>query len=288
MDFLGTQWTAELYGCDAATLDDVGRISSLMLGAAEVAQATIVDSRFHHFSPYGVSGVVVIAESHLAIHTWPEHGYAALDVFSCGATLLADAAFRFLADRLGATHVDAVRQRRGAPHRISALSRPAAPPDRADRLAHDPQPIEVADQVYRIEGATDPAWLEALDGADADAAYDALLDRLVPVVERLWPWWRFERAQAPIVHRDRPGASARQGRGAGDVTVRVALPGGYSGGGTRFDRWGLTVGADGSESPGSILLFPSGLAHAHTDLPVTAGLRTTLCAGLVGATRGAP
>jgi S-adenosylmethionine decarboxylase proenzyme len=122
LDFLGTQWTAELYGCDAAMLDDVDDIRALMLAAADVAHATIVGSQFHRFSPYGVSGVVVIAESHLAIHTWPEHGYAALDVFSCGLTLHADAAFRFLADKLGATHVDSVCRRRGAPDRIAALS----------------------------------------------------------------------------------------------------------------------------------------------------------------------
>ena len=122
MDYLGTQWTAELYGCDHAMLDDVEGIRELMLAAATVANATIVGSQFHRFSPYGVSGVVVIAESHIAIHTWPEHGYAALDVFSCGLTLHTDAAFRFLADKLGASHVDAVCQRRGAPDRIAAMS----------------------------------------------------------------------------------------------------------------------------------------------------------------------
>lgn len=287
MDFLGTQWTAELYGCDAATLDDVDRITALMLGAAEVARATIVDSRFHRFAPHGVSGVVVIAESHLAIHTWPEHGYAALDVFSCGATLLADAAFRYLADRLGAAHIDAVRQRRGAPHRIHALSRPDAPPDRAERL-NEPRPLEVADQVYRLDGVVDPARGDALEEGDVAVAWESVLDRVVPVVERLWPWWRFERSDRPVVHRDRPGASPRAGRGAGDLTVRVALGDGFEGGGTRFDRWGLTVGADGSVPPGSALVFPSGLAHAHTDLPVTSGLRATMCGALVGATRGAP
>lgn len=53
--------------------------------AAEAMGATIVTSTFHHFSPLGISGVVVIMESHLTIHTWPEYGYAAIDIFTCGA-----------------------------------------------------------------------------------------------------------------------------------------------------------------------------------------------------------
>ena len=55
-----------------------------MLQAAEAAGATIVQSVFHRFSPHGVTGVVVVAESHLSIHTWPEYGYAAVDFFTCG------------------------------------------------------------------------------------------------------------------------------------------------------------------------------------------------------------
>ena len=58
-----------------------------MKEAARVSGATIVESVFHRFQPHGVSGVVVIAESHLAIHTWPEHGYAAVDFFTCGADI---------------------------------------------------------------------------------------------------------------------------------------------------------------------------------------------------------
>lgn len=134
---LGTQWTADLYGCDPALLDDVDGVAALVLAAAAVAQATIVSSRFHHFSPHGVSGVVVIAESHFAIHTWPEHGYAALDVFSCGETLLADAAFRFLAARLGATHTDSHCQRRGAHDRIAACRRAVLRPGEPSAMAEE-------------------------------------------------------------------------------------------------------------------------------------------------------
>ncbi len=67
-----------------------------MRQAAEEAGATIVDSSFHRFLPHGISGVVVIAESHLAIHTWPEYGYAAIDLFTCGDEVNPWKAFEFL------------------------------------------------------------------------------------------------------------------------------------------------------------------------------------------------
>jgi len=81
---LGLHLLAEFTGCDAEALSDLGRVTAAMLQAAEASGATIVTHSFHHFSPHGVSGAVIIAESHLAIHTWPEHGFAAVDFFSCG------------------------------------------------------------------------------------------------------------------------------------------------------------------------------------------------------------
>jgi S-adenosylmethionine decarboxylase len=81
---LGRHLLAEFTGCDAASLADLQGVTRAMLQAAEASGATIVTHSFHHFSPHGVSGAVIIAESHLAIHTWPEHGFAAVDFFSCG------------------------------------------------------------------------------------------------------------------------------------------------------------------------------------------------------------
>jgi S-adenosylmethionine decarboxylase proenzyme len=81
---LGRHLLSEFYDCDPNILNNVTLIEQVMTEAARVAGATIVQQNFHHFSPYGVSGVVVIAESHLAIHTWPEYGYAAIDLFTCG------------------------------------------------------------------------------------------------------------------------------------------------------------------------------------------------------------
>ena len=74
----------DLFDCDHALLNDHALIQKHMVAAAKAAKATVVNALFHKFNPYGVSGVVVIAESHLAIHTWPEYGFAAVDVFTCG------------------------------------------------------------------------------------------------------------------------------------------------------------------------------------------------------------
>ncbi len=87
MEALGRHLLVELFSCNVDILDDLEKIEVLMKEAARLSGATIVESVFHRFQPHGISGVVVIAESHLAIHTWPEHGYAALDFFTCGADI---------------------------------------------------------------------------------------------------------------------------------------------------------------------------------------------------------
>ncbi|HIB76370.1 MAG TPA: adenosylmethionine decarboxylase [Flavobacteriales bacterium] len=84
MKTLGRHLIAEFYKCNADTLNDRELIEKLMSQAAVEMGATIVGVTFHHFSPQGVSGSVVIAESHLSIHTWPESGYVAVDIFTCG------------------------------------------------------------------------------------------------------------------------------------------------------------------------------------------------------------
>jgi spermidine synthase len=81
---LGNHILVEFMNCDPHIMNDVAQIESDMVAAAQRAGATVINSTFHHFSPWGVSGVVVIQESHLAIHTWPEYGYAAVDLFTCG------------------------------------------------------------------------------------------------------------------------------------------------------------------------------------------------------------
>lgn len=84
MQGLGRHILAEVYGCEFRILNDLDRIREILVSAALSAGAEVRETAFHRFSPQGVSGVVVISESHIAIHTWPELGYAALDVFTCG------------------------------------------------------------------------------------------------------------------------------------------------------------------------------------------------------------
>ena len=85
MKALGTHIVCELSGCNAALLTDVDAVAEMMEQAAREANATPIEKAFHRFQPQGVSGVVVIQESHLSIHTWPEESLIAIDLFSCGA-----------------------------------------------------------------------------------------------------------------------------------------------------------------------------------------------------------
>ncbi len=102
MEARGTHIICELSGCDARVLTDLGRVRSIMVAAAKAANAEILKVAFHRFHPQGVSGVIVIAESHLSIHTWPESGYAALDFYTCGDHTDPWRACEYAAERLGA------------------------------------------------------------------------------------------------------------------------------------------------------------------------------------------
>ncbi|MDP1832574.1 MAG: adenosylmethionine decarboxylase [Geothrix sp.] len=112
MTALGHHLLAEFTGCDAASLADLKGVTSAMLEAARASGATIVTHSFHHFSPHGVSGAVIIAESHLAVHTWPEHGFAAVDYFSCGF-VDTGAAMAVLRVAFGATAMETLNLTRG-------------------------------------------------------------------------------------------------------------------------------------------------------------------------------
>lgn len=84
MEGLGTHVIAELFSCNEFCINNSKKIEEVMLAAAELSRATVIKHFFHEFYPYGVSGVVIIAESHFTIHTWPEYGYVAVDIFTCG------------------------------------------------------------------------------------------------------------------------------------------------------------------------------------------------------------
>lgn len=133
MRALGRHLVLELYNCDPEVLNDKDRIEEIMTKAAEKAGATIVQKVFHLFNPHGVSGVVVIAESHLAIHTWPEYGYAAVDVFTCGSKVDPWKAYEYIKQELGAQYYSTMEIYRGelpnCAHRL-AEPRPAYVPGR--------------------------------------------------------------------------------------------------------------------------------------------------------------
>lgn len=110
---LGRHLIMELYDCDCGLLDDVEQVEAIMLRAVEAAHATVVSHACHHFSPHGVSAIVAIGESHLSIHTWPEYGYCAADIFTCGDDTDNDAAFQLLRDAFRARRHVAFEVKRG-------------------------------------------------------------------------------------------------------------------------------------------------------------------------------
>ena len=114
MQALGRQILIEFYDCDKVRcLLNRDRIRQYMLEAACHAGATVISDTFHHFKPDGISGVVVIAESHISIHTWPEHRYAAIDVFTCGDSVDPWGVPRYLQEKLQAENVSSMEIKRG-------------------------------------------------------------------------------------------------------------------------------------------------------------------------------
>jgi S-adenosylmethionine decarboxylase len=110
---LGTHIIVELSDCNPAILSDVEQVQKILVQAAREAKAEVLQTTFHRFNPQGVSGVVVIAESHLSIHTWPEYGYAAMDIYTCGETTDPWRACRYAATEFQAKQMLTTEVRRG-------------------------------------------------------------------------------------------------------------------------------------------------------------------------------
>ncbi|PHS36629.1 MAG: S-adenosylmethionine decarboxylase proenzyme [Alkaliphilus sp.] len=134
MDNLGRHILAEFYNCDENILNDHKLIEEYMVEAANEANATVVTSNFHMFNPWGVSGVVVIQESHLTIHTWPEYGYAAIDLFTCGDEVNPWLAFDYLKTKLKAEITETSEYPRGINSRIKKYSH-----KKIDRIQFKPE-----------------------------------------------------------------------------------------------------------------------------------------------------
>jgi S-adenosylmethionine decarboxylase proenzyme len=101
----GKHYLVEFIGCVPDRIKYIKEVKQCFLRAAEKSQAGIIDHHFHQFKPYGVSGVILIAWSHFAVHTWPEDGYAAFDVFTCGE-MYPELAIEDLEKSFGAKKVD--------------------------------------------------------------------------------------------------------------------------------------------------------------------------------------
>jgi S-adenosylmethionine decarboxylase len=137
----GNHWLVEYFGCERAMLDDARRVEDAMRAAAEAAGATVITTAVHRFAPQGVSVVVVIAESHLSIHTWPEHGYAAVDFYTCGPCQ-PERACQSLRAALDASRTEIMRVQRGhdtgaLSMRVAAHHREDGPGDAADDFADE-------------------------------------------------------------------------------------------------------------------------------------------------------
>ncbi len=101
----GRHLIAELHGCSG--LDDIGLVEKALADAAAAAGATLLELRLHGFGAgQGVTGIALLAESHISIHTWPEHGYAAVDIFLCAPRHDLEAALDVLARALQAERVE--------------------------------------------------------------------------------------------------------------------------------------------------------------------------------------
>jgi len=110
---LGKHVILEMWGCCRNTIDNVDAVKEILIKATEAVKATLVDVVCHRFSPHGVTGVAILAESHIAIHTWPEHGYAAADIFICGSVIEPRNAATCLAHAFSAKETSLIELKRG-------------------------------------------------------------------------------------------------------------------------------------------------------------------------------
>lgn len=113
METSGIHCIAELYDCPKNLLNDEGHIQQAIRGAVRHGMATILHEVSHSFHPQGVTALALIAESHVAIHTWPEYGYAAVDVFTCGDRASAVQACEYLIKAMGAKRHSLKKLNRG-------------------------------------------------------------------------------------------------------------------------------------------------------------------------------
>lgn len=149
---LGRHVLLDVWGVDPSILDDEEALCRHLKDAARRGGATVVEERFHRFAPQGVSGVVVLAESHVAVHTWPENGFAALDVFTCGRPEMARSIADHLVELLAPEEVEIQEVDRGRRPPARTAARTPAPTE-ALTAARTPAPTAARIQERR-QGAS--------------------------------------------------------------------------------------------------------------------------------------
>jgi S-adenosylmethionine decarboxylase len=110
----GDHYLVDLYNCDAELIGAAKPTEEALLSAAKRCGSTIIEYHFHQFSPHGVSGVILIAESHFSVHTWPEDGFVAVDIFTSGQVMKPEVAIRILEEAFSAGRVDVMKVTRGS------------------------------------------------------------------------------------------------------------------------------------------------------------------------------
>ncbi|MBF0509253.1 MAG: S-adenosylmethionine decarboxylase proenzyme [Deltaproteobacteria bacterium] len=113
MKSLGKHLIIELYECDREIINDLEAVEHHIMESVRVSGASIIKPYFHKFSPHGISGMVIIAESHFSIHTWPEYGYCAVDIFTCGDLIQGDKAMNYLKEHFKCQNVSLMEIKRG-------------------------------------------------------------------------------------------------------------------------------------------------------------------------------
>ncbi len=108
---LGNHYIIEFYDCKSQLLDNIEQIETCFLLAQKESKANVITNNFHKFEPYGVSGMVIISESHFSIHTWYEHNYQQIDVFVCSEDVKVDIQLEifkefFLPSKVNVTKID--------------------------------------------------------------------------------------------------------------------------------------------------------------------------------------
>ena len=113
---LGRHALADLYNCNNEILDDVEKIKEVIEISCKEANLNVVESIYHKFEPIGVSGVTILSESHITIHTWPEYNFASIDAFTCGTNMVPTLVCNILADKLKSMETNIKEYKRGSRH----------------------------------------------------------------------------------------------------------------------------------------------------------------------------